>query len=67
MRIETKTAVLEGGVECTNLVAFSVYDTKPVNFFLWQLITWRGTSMNRISMTRQLIKKVKLHFHCTEM
>ena len=64
---KTKAAVLEGDIECPDLVAFSVYETKTVNFFLWQLITWLGTSMNRRSMTRKLIKKVKLHFHCTEM
>ncbi len=27
-----KAAVLEGDTECPNIVAFSVYDTKPVNF-----------------------------------
>ena len=32
MRGETKAAVLEGGVECPNFLAFSVYDTKPVHF-----------------------------------
>ena len=32
MRGDTKAAVLEGGVECTDIVAFSVYDTKPVHF-----------------------------------
>lgn len=28
----TKAAVLEGDSECTNIVAFSIYDTKPVDF-----------------------------------
>jgi hypothetical protein len=28
----TKAAVLEGDPECRDLVAFSVYDTKPVHF-----------------------------------
>ena len=32
MRVKTKAAVLEGGVEFPDLVAFSVYDTNPVNF-----------------------------------
>ena len=33
MRGKTKAAVLEGVFECPDLVAFSVYDTKPVHFF----------------------------------
>ena len=32
MRGEKKAAVLEGGVECPDLVEFSLYDAKPVNF-----------------------------------
>jgi hypothetical protein len=32
VRGQTKAAVLEGDTECPNLVAFSVYDTKPVHF-----------------------------------
>ena len=31
VRRNTKAAVLEGDPECPNLVAISVYDTKPVN------------------------------------
>jgi hypothetical protein len=32
VRGTTKAAVLEGDPECPNIVAFSVYDQKPVNF-----------------------------------
>ena len=32
VRGTTKAAVLEGDIECPNLVAVSVYDTKPVHF-----------------------------------
>ena len=32
MRGETKSALLEGGVECPDIVFFSVYDTKLVYF-----------------------------------
>ncbi len=32
MRGMTKTAVLENDPECSNDVALSVYDTKPVHF-----------------------------------
>ena len=32
MRRDAKDAVLEGGAECPDLVAFNVYGTKPVNF-----------------------------------
>jgi len=32
VRGTTKAAVLEGDNECPNIVAFSVYDTRPVNF-----------------------------------
>jgi hypothetical protein len=32
VRGTTKAAVLEGDPECRDLVAFSVYDTKPVHF-----------------------------------
>jgi hypothetical protein len=35
----TKAAVLEGNECCSNLVAFSVYDTKPVHF-LSMSCTW---------------------------
>ena len=34
MRGKTKAAVLEGGVECPDIVAFSVYDTNSVLFFV---------------------------------
>ena len=33
MRGEANDAVLEGGVECTDIVMFSVCDTKPVHFW----------------------------------
>ena len=56
MRGETTAAVLEGGVACPDLVEFSVYETNPDLFFLWQLISWCRTSMKRRSITRQLIK-----------
>ncbi len=32
VRGRTKAAVLEGAPECKDLVAFSVYETKPVHF-----------------------------------
>ena len=32
MKGKKKAAVLEGGAECPDLVAFNVYSTKPVNF-----------------------------------
>ena len=32
MRGKTKYAVLEGDVECPDVVAFSLCDTRPVNF-----------------------------------
>ena len=40
MRWKTKDAVLEGYVECSDLVAFNFYFTKPVHFCLWRLRIW---------------------------
>lgn len=39
----TKAAVLEGDPDCPSLVAFSVYDTKPVNFLSTACtsLTWK--------------------------
>ena len=33
MKGETKAAVLIGDTNCLNLVAFSIYNSKPVHFF----------------------------------
>ena len=44
MRGKKKADVLEGDVECPDIVEFSVYDNKPVFFCLWQLISWCVTS-----------------------
>ena len=35
MRGKTKAAVLDGGSECPDVVTLSVYDTKPINFFVY--------------------------------
>ncbi len=43
VRGTTKAAVLEGDSECPDIMAFSVYDTKPVNFLstACSSLTWR--------------------------
>ena len=43
VRGQTKAAVLEDDPECPNLVAFSVYDTKPVHFLSTACtsVTWK--------------------------
>ncbi len=46
----TKAAVLEGNAEYPNLVAFSVYDTKPVHF------------LSMPSTELKWIEKVKIFF-----
>ena len=63
----TKAAVLEGDVECPDLVAFSVYDTNPVNFCPWRLRSWYGTSIKRRYIKRQTKKKVSVQFYCTDI
>jgi len=52
VRGTTKAAVLEGDPECPNLVAFSVYDTKPVHF-----LTTACTSMKWIEKTKKVWDK----------
>ena len=64
MRGGERFGMLWGSVECPDLVALSVYDTKPANFFLWKMRSWCVTSMKTISMTRHLRKwsgKLLLH------
>ena len=56
MRGKKKADVLEGDVECPDIVEFSVYDTNMVHF-LWRLSSWCRTSMKSRSITRKLIKR----------
>ncbi len=43
LRGKTKAAVLEGDPDCKDLVAFGVYDTKPVHFLstAYTLLSWK--------------------------
>jgi hypothetical protein len=46
VRRKTKAAVLEGDPDCKDLMAFSVYDTKPVHFLstACTLLSWKEKS-----------------------
>jgi hypothetical protein len=54
VRGKTKAAVLEGDPDCTDLVAFSVYDTKPVHFLCTACTTLQWKEITKKSMTRML-------------
>jgi len=49
----TKAAVLEGDPECPNMVAFSVYDTKPVHF-----LTMAATNLKWVEKCKRIFDKV---------
>jgi hypothetical protein len=52
VRGTTKAAVLEGDSECPDIVAFSVYDTKHVNF-----LSTACTSLHRREKTKKVFDK----------
>ena len=52
VRGTTKAAVLEGDSECPDVVAFSVYDTKPVNF-----LSTACTSLHWKEKTKKVFSK----------
>ena len=67
MRVKTKAAVLEGGVEFPDLVAFSVYDTNPVNF-LSMVAQKLVCNINKKDIYDKATKKnVSIQFYQTEL
>ena len=67
MRGETKAYVLEGGVECPNILAFSVHETKTVYFLSMvdEKLVW---NMNEKDIyDKETKKKLKVQFYCTDL
>jgi len=58
----TKAAVLEGDAECPNLVAFSVYDTKPVHFLSMSCTELKWIEKVKIVFDKKEEKRVQLRF-----
>jgi Transposase IS4/SAP domain len=54
VRGTTKAAVLEGDPECPNMVAFSVYDTKPVHF-----LTMAATNLKWVEKCKRVFDKAE--------
>ena len=67
MRGKTKAAALEGGVKCTDLVVFSVYDTKPFHFLFMAAdkLVW---NINKKDIyDKETKKQVSIQFYHTEL
>ena len=64
---KAKADVSEGDVECSYLVEFSVYATKPVNFLsiAYEKLVWNINEKDIYNKATK--KKVKLQFYRTEM
>ena len=61
----TYAAVLKGDSKCKNLIAFFVYNTKPVYFLTMatEKVVW-DTNVHNVWNEIQS-KKIKIEFHCT--
>ena len=60
---DVKAAVLQGDPKCPNLIAFSVYDAKPVYFLSTaaEKVCWEKNTRSVYDKT--LRKKVKIHYY----
>jgi len=58
----TKALVLEGDTECPNLVAFSVYDTKPVHFLLMSCSELKWLEKVKLVFDKKEEKRVQMRF-----
>ena len=67
MREKTKDSVLEGGVECPDIVEFSVYDTKPVHFLSMaaEKLVWNINEKEIYYKATK--KKVSIQFYRTDL
>jgi len=62
VRGQTKAAVLEGDPDCPNLVAFSVYDTKPVHFLSMSCTELKWVEKVKLVFDKTEEKRVQLRF-----
>jgi len=67
VRGKTKAAVLEGDPDCTDLVAFSVYDTKPVHFLSTACTTLQWKEITKKVYDKDAGMNVAMKFLCTEL
>jgi len=58
----TKAAVLEGDKLCPNLVAFSVYNTKPVHFLSMSCTSLKWVERVKLVFDRKTEKRVQMRF-----
>lgn len=66
-RNKTKAAVLVGDPACLNLVAFSVYDKKPVHFLSMAAEHLKWVTMSRSVYDKTNNKKVDVSFYRTNL
>jgi Transposase IS4 len=62
VRGTTKAAVLEGDERCPNLVAFSVYDTKPVHFLSMSCTSLKWVEKVKVVFDKKTEKRVQMRF-----
>ena len=67
VRGATKAAVLEGDPECPNLVAFSVYDTKPVHFLSMSCTSLKWREKERRVFDQGECRNIIMKFLCAEV
>ena len=67
MRGKTNTDVFEGGVEFTYILAFSVYDTKTVNFLSLAAEKLVCNINEKEIYDKATKKKLSIQFYCTEL
>ena len=67
VRGTTKAAVLEGDPECPDLVAFSVYDTKPVHFLSMACTSLKWTEKEKRVFDNDAGINVMMRFLCAEV
>ena len=63
VRGTTRAAVLKGDSLCENLVAVSVYDTKPVHFLSMMCDNIKWVKKSRLIYDKKLNKKVKVVYY----
>ena len=57
-----KAAVLEGDADCPSLVAFSIYDTKPVHFLMMACTSIKWHEMEKLVYDKMSNQKVRMKF-----
>jgi len=57
-----KAVVLEGDADCPSLLAFSIYDTKPVHFLLMACTSIKWRKMEKLVYNKMSNQKVRMKF-----